>query len=291
MSDLALAAGAPRRRTFVTPEGVDLGLKLAGLGPRTTAYVVDLAALLGTLIAMTIVAVLGLFATRGAGASFLAILWLLGFFLLRNAYFIHMEAGARGATLGKRFMGLRVVSRDGGRLTLDAVIARNLMREIEWFLPLGFLGYGAATGTVGGAAALAGFAWAGLFLAFPLFNRDRLRIGDLLAGTWVVEVPQRRLGADPAAAQAPTAAFSDSELAAYGAYELQVLAGVLRGGNPDAAQTVANSIREKLGRRANADETDEAFLTAYYEALRAKLERDLLFGRRRANKLDVPAQG
>ena len=46
--------------------------------------------------------------------------------------------GGRGATPGKRMLGLRVVARDGARLTGGAVIARNAMREIEVFLPLSF---------------------------------------------------------------------------------------------------------------------------------------------------------
>ena len=41
----------------------------------------------------------------------------------------------RGITPGKRVFGLRVIDRGGGALRADAVIARNLMREIEVFLP------------------------------------------------------------------------------------------------------------------------------------------------------------
>ena len=73
-------------------------------------------------------------------------IWLLGFFLLRNGYFILMEMGPRAATFGKRASGLRVVARSGERLTADRVIARNLMREIEFYLPSSFLFYDAAEG-------------------------------------------------------------------------------------------------------------------------------------------------
>ena len=57
-----------------------------------------------------------------------------------------MEMGPRAATFGKRAVGLRVVARSGERLTADRVIARNLMREIEFYLPLSFLFYNAAEG-------------------------------------------------------------------------------------------------------------------------------------------------
>src|SRR3546814_4149078 len=56
-------------------------------------------------------------------------IWMLGGFLLRNFWFIGFEMGQRAATPGKRLMGIRVVARDGGRLTADAVVARNLIRE------------------------------------------------------------------------------------------------------------------------------------------------------------------
>jgi hypothetical protein len=59
---------------------------------------------------------------------------------------------------------------------------------------------------------------------------------------------------------------------------------VLREANWEAMAAVSQSIRGKLGLGAVDD--DQAFLTAYYEALRKRLERKLLFGRRRADKHD-----
>ena len=40
-----------------------------------------------------------------------------GFFVVRNGYFAAFELTPRGATPGKRLLGLRVAARDGGRLT------------------------------------------------------------------------------------------------------------------------------------------------------------------------------
>ena len=48
--------------------------------------------------------------------------------------------------------------------------------------------------------------------------------------------------------------------------------------------TVADSIRKKIAWPAGND--DAAFLNAYYARLRARLERGLLFGQRRADKND-----
>ena len=57
-------------------------------------------------------------------------------FFVRNFYFIFLEIGRKAATPGKRALGLRVADRKGGRLTANAVIARNFLRELEFFLPL-----------------------------------------------------------------------------------------------------------------------------------------------------------
>ena len=76
------------------------------------------------------------------------------------------------------------------------MIARNAMREIEVFLPLSFLGAQAAEGAADSFLTIFSLLWSGIFLFFPLFNRDRLRVGDLVAGTWVVRNEKAGLSAD-----------------------------------------------------------------------------------------------
>jgi uncharacterized RDD family membrane protein YckC len=276
---------ARTRRSLITPEGIDLSLKLADAGQRMSAFLLDFLIMLAVLIGASLILLLagitgGMWAAQAAG-----IIWLIGFFLLRNCYFIIMEMGPRAATYGKRILGLRVVARNGGRLTADAVIARNLMREIEVYLPLSFLAVNANEGLADTAATIFGLAWACIFLFFPLFNRDRLRVGDLLAGTWVINTPKRGLSFD--LVRAPGTArqtFTDEQLNVYGAFELQTLEQVLRVGNTESMATVADSIRVKIDSWEQV--SDQEFLTSYYEALRARLERNLLFGRRRLDKHD-----
>jgi uncharacterized RDD family membrane protein YckC len=286
----ALPPGATER-TLITPEGVDLKLKLATAGQRAGAFLIDFILLVVILTAFTVALVSAGLGTVGsgslAGLEIVAVIWLLGFFLLRNFYFIAFEIGRRSATLGKRMVGLRVVARDGGRLTADAVIARNLMREIEIFLPLSFMAGGEG---VDGWIALIGFAWAGIFLFFPLVNRDRLRVGDIVAGTWVVHAPRRKLEIDLAGGHGGEAgdfAFTDEQLDAYGEYELQTLENVLRAGNAETEANVAATIRGKIGWEWREEEEDRAFLSAYYAALSARLERRMLFGKRRRDKFDT----
>ncbi|WP_420144646.1 RDD family protein [Sphingobium sp.] len=275
-------APASLRRSFVTPEGVDLRLELASAGSRAGAFLLDMLIQMLSLIAITVgVAMLGI---AQVGAEIFLILWLIGAFVLRNGWFMLFEMGGRGATPGKRLLGLRVVARDGGRLTGGAVIARNALREIEIFLPLSFLGMQASDGAADGFLSLFAFCWTGVFLFFPLFNRDRLRVGDLLAGTWVVNTVRGKLGTDLVAVRAerPARSFSDAALDLYGIYELQTLEHVLRNGQDDAIVTVAATIRRKAGLPDDGD--DYGFLSDYYAALCARLERGMMVGRRREDK-------
>ena len=270
-----------KRRQFITPEGVDLELVIASSGLRLGALLIDLTIIAVLLIAVTLAAFwLGL----ATGSDLAIVVWLLGFFLLRTFWFILFELGQRAATPGKRLVGIRVVARDGGRLTADAVIARNLIRELEIFLPLTFLSAGGAEDMVGWATGLAGAAWTLTLGFFLLLNRDRMRMGDLIAGTWVVEARRDKLDRDlgDTVAGADGRSFSDAELAVYGEFELQELERVLRARDARLMGEVAASIRAKIGRAT--EEGDEIFLEAYYRQLKARLERGLLFGKRRADK-------
>jgi len=94
-------------RSLVTPEGVDLRLRLAEVGQRLSALILDElimgAVFIGATIAALILGVSGLIATRNfASGEAVLIVWLLAGFLLRNFYFIAFELSARAATPGKR---------------------------------------------------------------------------------------------------------------------------------------------------------------------------------------------
>jgi uncharacterized RDD family membrane protein YckC len=281
-ADRASRPPANLRRSFVTPEGVDLRLELGRASARATAFVLD-----GLIIVITLILVsvaLGLLHLASSEGGLFAIIWLIGLFVLRNGWFVLFEMGSRGATPGKRLMKLRVIARDGGRLTGAAVIARNAMREIEVFLPLSFLGAQAAQGTADAFVTISALLWTGIFLFFPLFNRDRLRVGDLIAGTWVVHTARAKLAVDLVAptAQRNRRVFSDAALDLYGIHELQTLEDVLRKNREEAIVTVAGAIRRKAGLPDDGD--DYGFLSDYYAALCARLERGMMLGRRRDNK-------
>ena len=275
------AAQKGKVRQFITPEGVDLELRIASSGLRVGALIIDILLIVVILIAFGLFM---LWVGYVSDASVAFSIWLLGFFVLRTFWFIGFELGQRAATPGKRLMGIRVVARDGGRLTADAVVARNLIRELELFLPLTMLGVSAGEEMVSGWTVLAGVTWSLTLSLFLLFNKDRMRMGDLIAGTWVVMAQRSKLDRDIAAEaeQSGPMQFTEAELSVYGIFELQELERVLRIRDPRAMREVADTIRAKIGRPVA--EEDDVFLLSYYRQLKARLERKLLFGKRREDK-------
>lgn len=143
------------RRPIQTPEGVELGLRVAGPVPRAYAWIIDL--FIRTAIYMVFVLVLSILGSFGMG------LFLIIMFLLEWFYPVFFEVYKQGATPGKRSLGIKVVNDDGTEVTLQSSLIRNLLRGID-FLPF-LYGFGLIT---------------------MLFNRDFKRLGDYAAGTIVI---------------------------------------------------------------------------------------------------------
>jgi uncharacterized RDD family membrane protein YckC len=284
-----------------TPEGIELHFRSATASERLLAFAAD------ALVVALVMAGVGfaLLYTVGIGG---ALIW---FFLIRHGYFVWSEIRGNGTTLGKRQQHLRVVRADGGPLTAEVLLARNLTREVELFLPLQLVAAPEVlAGDHGAAVRIVAFVWVLGLMFFPLANRRRLRIGDLLAGTRVVYAPPAKLATDLAAgsaratpaarAAAPTATTTDDPAAAefvfaaaqlqiYGEKELTVLEDVLRKARlPGGAETinaVAQSIRKRIGWTAPVPASAaKHFLRAFYAAQRRQLEQQLLLGRRKERK-------
>jgi uncharacterized RDD family membrane protein YckC len=288
---------AERERIMVTPEGIALPLVLASRGARFAALFIDFMLIgllmLGTtlLLALLVGGIASLMqeiesrGPAGRALEFLFVLWIAAMFLFRNAYFLLFELGPRGATPGKRIAGIRIAARNGGRLSAEMVIARNLLRDIELFLPLVFIA--SASEGQGGPAGLAAALWFATFALFPCFNRDRLRAGDIVAGTWVIEAPKRKLATAMSLAPAddlPVYRFGEAELAIYGEYELQTLERVLREHNDQSHLAVAEAICRKIGWTPPGELEARRFLDAYYTQLRARLEAGMRLGQRKKDK-------
>jgi len=280
-----------KRETIIPPEGVPVQFNVAGVGVRLGAQLIDV-----VLTFLLILAIIIGFAFAGLGGQWLTGFAALTFFFLRVPYYILAELMWNGATLGKRMLGLRVVSSNGRSLGVYGVVARNLMKEAEVFLPMALIFTISAEDPVSG---LISGAWCLMALAIPVFNRRNQRLGDMIAGTYVIHRPESVLLPDAAATAPDTAegafAFQTHQLEHYGAFELQTLEGILRK-LKDTKTThrkaqememlkIVEAIRKKIGYSDPVRHEDhEEFLAAFYAAQRRHLEARQLFGDKRADK-------
>ena len=273
-------------REVVTPEGATIRFRIADASERAGALMIDAAVMLGLLIVLFLVTVFSLDSIGfDAGGAIFLIFW----FILRAGYFTIFEMGRRAATPGKRALKLRVVARDGRQLTANAIFARNAMRELEVFLPFTVLLGGTGEDAVSGWMTLCLIVWLGIFVLMPIFNKDKLRAGDLVAGTWVVRNPKLDLKKDISLRskdEEDRYQFTQDHLQTYGEHELQVLEDVLRQSTNEVQKAVAERIRKRIGWESAPGETDRDFLEAFYKKLRQKLETNLLFGNRKKDKFD-----
>jgi len=275
---------AALERRVVTPEGIPLKIELARAGDRAGAFLLD--CLIQVLMLLVLWLVVGI-ATEWEGGGWSEAFFYIAAFLVRTFYFIWFEIRWQGRTPGKRAVGTRVMDAAGGPLRSEAVIVRNLMRELEVWIPLMFLvAHEQIWPDAPGWARLLFSAWALVFLLLPLFNRSRLRAGDMVAGTAVVLAPRAALLPDLGdTARAATYTFTEEQLAVYGIYELQVLEDLLRRTDPnrrEAFEAVAKQIAKKI--RWQGEAKTERFLRDFYQALRARLERKMLLGKRKKDK-------
>lgn len=267
------------RREIVSPEGVPLTVELAAVSERAAAFLLDVLFWTGAILFIYLC--LAFLLADNLRGNIITGLMVFIAFLIRTTYFLHFELAWQGKTPGKRIVGLRVIDREGGPLTASAVIARNLTREFEIFMPLIVL---LSIGSLGSEEwwQWLSAAWLLVLGALPFLNKNRMRGGDLIAGTIVISLPRRALLPDVAQSDFDYT-FSDKQLMAYGSYELQVLEELLRGvsGNytPDMYAQVGNKIRDKIGWSTPVPPDKELkFLKDFYTAERAYLERNQLFG-------------
>ncbi|MDZ7751376.1 MAG: RDD family protein [Gammaproteobacteria bacterium] len=216
-----------------TPEGVELGLQVAGPVARGLAWALDVLIRLGFYIVLALVLLpMGRFGT----GLFLVLLFLGEWF-----YPVVGEVLFHGATPGKRSLGLRVIADNGTPVTLAASLIRNLLRFVD-FLPL-FYGVG---------------------LVAMMLNRDFRRLGDVAAGTLVVygRDPRPREGMPRIEGAAPPFELRAEErqavldfaerrqlLSDERARELAALTGPLVAGSGDPAESLVRFAAWYAGER------------------------------------------
>ena len=149
-----------------TPELVPIEMRLAGIGSRFVALLVDM---LIWLAAVGVLSVASWFLRPAVGAfsrlsaQWAAAVYTFALFLLNWGYFTLFEAFWNGRTPGKRAAGIRVIQRSGRAIGLFESMARNFIRYVDQ-IPFCY--------AVG---------------AIAMFStRQHQRLGDLAAGTLVV---------------------------------------------------------------------------------------------------------
>ena len=149
---------------ILTPERAVLGYRLAGVGSRALAHLMDIVIVAASMILIWIVVFAAVGAVDRAVATGLLMFLT---FLLPILYFVLSEGLGNGQTLGKRTLGIRVRMADGTPVGFEAAVLRNLLRPADMLPPPYLVGL------------------ASIFLS------DRAqRLGDLVAGTVVISERQ-----------------------------------------------------------------------------------------------------
>lgn len=148
---------------FQTPEGVSFSFQLASPLSRMIAFAVDGAAIVAiSQIASTGAGLLGFISVDLARA-----VMVITYFVVSILYGILLEYAWRGQTLGKRLLRLRVINRQGLRLSFSQIALRNLLRAVDMFPFFYFVGGVCCLGT-------------------KCFQR----LGDIASNTIVIRQPQ-----------------------------------------------------------------------------------------------------
>jgi uncharacterized RDD family membrane protein YckC len=148
----------------LTPEKVPFTYRVAGLGARFLAWLID------SLLLAVLLVIGALFASvyenlrEGFGILFMSV-WMFG---LTWGYYLLFEWLWSGQTPGKRLLGLRVIQWRGTSITFFEAAGRNILRFAN-IVPLFYA----------------------LDFAVAANNRENRRLGDLLADTLVVHVERQ----------------------------------------------------------------------------------------------------
>lgn len=192
---------------IVTPENISFRYRVAGPFRRLPAFLIDLALRVAVWAALAFVlGLLGVF-SAGTGALSMAFLLII-LFVMEWLYGGLLETFWNGQTVGKRVMGIRVLSVDGQPINGLQAMMRNILRAADMWpmIPIGVLSEDPQMA----AAVVPTFA---VGLVVPLLNDRFQRLGDLVCGTIVV-VEERSFLLEAVKLEDPRVAQLASELPA-----------------------------------------------------------------------------
>ncbi len=154
---------------IITPEAVVLELETAGIASRFFSGFVDAMAQTALYFMLSLAVLLALSIGGDVSEQVQQATLVVVLFAVIFAYPIVSEMVARGRTLGKVALGLRVVTVEGAPIRFRHAALRSMGGLVDKWIPPGGL-----VGTL-----------------FILGTPRRQRIGDLLAGTIVIRDPER----------------------------------------------------------------------------------------------------
>lgn len=174
-----------------TPEAVDIGYRLAGLGSRGLAAMIDSFCIASYLLVVFWAAIgFGAVSVRlrwGSAASDLAIvIFILGSFLLIWGYYVLLESIWHGQTIGKRALKLRVVRVTGESIGFMDSFIRNIVRVVD-FLPA-FYGVGVVSMFISSQSRRLGDYAAGTLV---IRERIQVKLSDLKPAASAIPLPDR----------------------------------------------------------------------------------------------------
>jgi uncharacterized RDD family membrane protein YckC len=122
-----------RAESIFTLDNVQIDLPIAGVGPRALSALLDYS-IVGLSEIAWLFGVISASAAIDLPGGWAVALWMLGAFLIDYGYFSLLEIAMGGRSPGKAAVGLRVVTRHGGRPGVAALLLRNLVRTIDLFI-------------------------------------------------------------------------------------------------------------------------------------------------------------
>lgn len=167
------------RINLQTPESVELEFTLAGIGNRSFALIIDYIIIGLVLLLVWIISIFLAFQLApeliSDGKINRVVQWIWAIqsittFAIYAGYFVILETLWQGQTLGKKWAKIRVIRDNGKPERLPQAILRALLRPIDDFLFLG------------------------VFII--IFSQQEKRVGDLVAGTIVIQDEQATKSAD-----------------------------------------------------------------------------------------------
>lgn len=166
MSELPVNVQRISDESFISGEGVKLDLKPASPFVRAAAFLIDLTLYVGAFFVLFCILVTVTF-DQGLPQTLVRAIFVIIIFLSFVVLPFVIEVFTHGYSLGKWAFNLKVVRRDGGIITARHAFVRAMTAIVETYMFFGLLSFMAT-----------------------VFSPRATRLGDIAAGTMVIQVPE-----------------------------------------------------------------------------------------------------